>query len=954
VLSIGKIALGQHRYYEQQVARGGDDYYSGRGEAPGEWVGAGAQTLGLSGTVSAAQFSALIAGQDPRDPSTRLRSTRRDARVAALDLTFSAPKSVSVLAAIASDEIAAELIVAHERAARAALTYLEDTALQVRRGTDGYEVLPGGGFIAAAYRHRMSRALDPQLHTHVVAANVTKGSDGRYSALHGTPLYRAAKTAGYLYQSHLRALITERLGLAWGPVHKGAAELADIPHAVLEEFSKRRRAMLEEARTGGIGLDTKAAGESTAIATRDRKQYGIATHTWREEVRARAAELGLGRREIAMLVGLVLDRETSGFAADGEQVLADHLAGPHGLTQRANTFDERDVLQAFADASESGTSVDDLRHHAERFALRGDVIALEDGEMTTMDLIEYERGLIASALEGHYTGHRVDGAVIPAAIESAPNPLTSDQAAAVRAIATSTQAVDVIEALAGTGKTYTAGVLRSLYERAGYKVIGVAPTARAARELEEQALIPARTLDRLLLDSDQLGEGIPARSIVIVDEAGMAPTRLSARLLAQAETAGAKVIAIGDPVQLPSVQAGGWLRAVGRACGAVRLTAVVRQREGRERTALAALRDGQPERYLEWANAAGRIEMLTDATAATRRAIDLWRRALGESGPASVVMIARDNDTREELNAAARELWGALGLLGEGRTYGALALAVGDRVICRQNDATLDVDNGMRGVVRELDGERAVIETDTGAVRELPAAYVDQHVEHAFALTGHSMQGGTVEQAIVVAAPRDLTAGWSYTALSRARGVTSLLIVDAEHDERSEFAPNGLTITRDPCLTRVARRMIERDDEDLAVERLRTREDPERPAERAEARLASRRRERLEDLEARAVRLTAERNRISAELAALPEPRRPFGRVRGEEAAERAHLAAIEAAVARELVRVHERHTLIGQQDSIMDDGGKESRRTRDHLQADVERRDQALEERAESLERDL
>src|SRR5205807_3984403 len=138
-----------------------------------------------------------------------------------------------------------------------------------------------------AYRHRMSRALDPQLHTHVVAANMTRGPDGRYSALHGAPLYRAAKTAGYLYQSHLRALISERLGLRWGPVHKGAAELAEIPQAALAEFSKRRHEMLCAAAAGGIGLTSKAASESAALATRQRKDYGVDTHTWREEVRAR-------------------------------------------------------------------------------------------------------------------------------------------------------------------------------------------------------------------------------------------------------------------------------------------------------------------------------------------------------------------------------------------------------------------------------------------------------------------------------------------------------------------------------------------------------------------------------------------------------------------------------------------------------------------------------------------
>jgi conjugative relaxase-like TrwC/TraI family protein len=650
MLSIGKIALGQHRYYEQQVAAGEDDYYSGRGEAPGEWAGAGAKRLGLSGRVTPEQFSALIAGLDPREPEVRLRSSDRDPKIAALDLTFSAPKSVSVLAAVASDEITAELIVGHEAAVRAALGYLEDTAVRVRRGHDGGEVQVGEGLIAAAYRHRMSRALDPQLHTHVVAANMTRGLDGRYTALHGTPLYRAAKTAGYLYQCHLRALITERLGLAWGQVHKGAAELDAVPHAVLEEFSKRRHQMQREAQAGGISLDSKAAAEKAAIATRERKRYGVDTHTWREEVRARAAELGLGGREIELLIGDGLEREASRFAEADAQAFAEQLAGPIGLTERANTFDERDVLQAFAAAAHSGASVDELRARAKRFALRADVIQTPHDEMTTAELLSCERALIEAAIDRTDVEHRVPPAVTEHVIAAAAPSLSAEQADAVRATVGSRRAVTVIEALAGTGKTYTAGVLRSVYEHA---VIGVAPTARAARELEEQANIPSRTLDRLLLDIDDLGERVPTTSVVIVDEAGMAPTRLSAQLFACAQEAGTKVTAIGDPLQLPSVQAGGWPRALGEACGAVRLAEVIRQRDARERAALAALRDGRPESYLELASAAGRIEVFSDADDSTRHAIDLLHHAITENSLAEVVMITRDNDTRESLNTCS-------------------------------------------------------------------------------------------------------------------------------------------------------------------------------------------------------------------------------------------------------------------------------------------------------------
>lgn len=110
------------------------------------------------------------------------------------------------------------------------------------------------------------------------------------------------------------------------------------------------------------------------------------------------------------------------------------------------------------------------------------------------------------------------------------------------------------------------------YEAAGYEVLGVAPTGRAARELGDQAGIRARTLDRLLIDLDELGDQLAARCVIVFDEAGMAPTRATARILEAAERASAKVVAIGDPGQLASVQAGGWLRAVGERIGALRLT----------------------------------------------------------------------------------------------------------------------------------------------------------------------------------------------------------------------------------------------------------------------------------------------------------------------------------------------------------------------------------------------
>ena len=858
---------------------------------------------------------------------------------------------MSVLFAIADEPVAGELVRAHEAAVRAAVGWIEDTSVQVRRGAQGHFVLPGEGLIAAAYVHRMSRALDPQLHTHVVAANLTRGPDGRFTALNGTPLYRSAKTAGYLYQAHLRAEISDRLGLEWGPVSKGAAELKDVPRGALEEFSRRRQEMEQAAAEGGFSLESKRSAEAAAVDTRERKRYGIETHTWREEIQARAAEHGLGRDEIAELLARGRNRvdpispgcgpsSASALSAGGDEheleVLAARLAGEHGLTERSNTFDQRAVLQEFAAAAVQGARVAKVRDRADWFVDRGEVLRTRSEAMTTQDLVGCERRLIDSALGRIDAGCAVVAeSEVARALASADRRLTDEQAEVVRLTASSGHGVQVVEALAGTGKTYTAGVLRSLYEAAGYRVVGLAPTGRGARELTEDAGIPACTIDRALLDIEQLGGSFPEGCVVVLDEAGMAPTRPTARLLEHAASVGAKVIAIGDSGQLPSVLAGGWLRAVSERAGALRLSDVIRQRNPSERRALAALHDRVPARYMDWARAHGRIDVVApDRVIET--AVREWIAAASEHGPEQVVMIARDNETRARLNHAARAHRADAGELGEERNFGATPVAVGDRVICRDNDARVQVDNGTRGTVRHVTRAGVVLEIDAGAVRELPAGYVADHVEHAYCLTGHGMQGGTVERAFVVASPEDLTAGWSYSALSRARGETHLLVADLDRRgaERAEVAPLEArpTTGRSDVLAKVARRMLVRDDEDLAADQIPAagrEDDPalashraadgtppqEVAADRAQATepvasvsrlidlreqisrhrlvfsaLPTRPLARFDELDTTERQLAIEHEEHTDRLAALDPPTRRLGRVRDPNADERAFL----------------------------------------------------------------
>jgi conjugative relaxase-like TrwC/TraI family protein len=307
MLTIGKLGRSESQleYFDAQVAAGVEDYYAGRGESPGRWRGSGVDVLGLrSGErVERQAFLALMRGLSPGDGSV-LRVMGERSTVAGLDLTFSAPKSVSVLFAISDEDRSDVLLGAHERAVDHALGYLEREACFTRRGRDGVEQLRAEGFIAASYRHRMSRAGDPQLHTHLVVANMTR-ADGRYTALDAHAIYEHKSAAGALYRAVLRAEVRERLPwVRWRAAGRGLFEIDGVPQNVLRHFSQRRVEIEQRA----LELAGAAAGELSrdrmqgiALATRKAKQYGVDGGTWRDEARARAGEHGFGHGELARL-----------------------------------------------------------------------------------------------------------------------------------------------------------------------------------------------------------------------------------------------------------------------------------------------------------------------------------------------------------------------------------------------------------------------------------------------------------------------------------------------------------------------------------------------------------------------------------------------------------------------------------------------------------------------------
>jgi conjugative relaxase-like TrwC/TraI family protein len=821
VLSIGKLGAGQADYYlDREEGRvdpiesleGAEEYYLGRGEAAGVWMGAGSAHLGLPRDVDGAQLRAVLAGLDPRDGSV-LRSARGGVRVVAFDLTFSAPKSVSVLFGVGERDVRVSVRQAHDRAVREALAYLEGSAASVRRGAAGVEVMQADGLVAAAFRHRTSRVGDPQLHTHLLVANLARGADGRWSALDGRRLYAHARTASFVYQAVLRGELTHTLGVEWTPVQKGIAEIVGVPAEAMGAFSRRRAeitAAMERRGTSG-----PRAAEVAALATRRPKGDRVTAEALAGGWQRRAAALGLDAHAISALMDRTLapelDRGTWLRTVAG-------LIGPGGLTLRRSAFSRREVIQALCDRLPAGARLDARlleraaeavlhsrevvplmpKQAGESFRRRdGRLVPVLRGELTysTTEHLAVEQRLIERVRSGHLAGAgAVASGPVAAAMRARPT-LSDEQRAMIESLCRDGTRVAVVAGHAGTGKTFALAAARDGWEAAGHPVLGAAIARRAARELETGAGIRSTSVAALLAGLER--RPLPARCVLVLDEAGMVPTRQLASLLDHVERVDGKLVLVGDHRQLPELEAGGAFHGLVRRGLAIELTENLRQVQEWEREALEHLRTGRVESALASYTAHDRVHIHADGADARAAVVRDWWAAGDLDG---AVMIAHRRADVADLNRRARDCLQREGALGrEHLRLPGGRIAAGDHVVVKTNDLRRGIHNGDRARVVAIDRRHQALELDChGRLVTLDADFLhgetargEPTLLHGYAITGHVAQGMTVDRAYVLADP-GLTGEWAYTAMSRGRQHNAIYFAADRDDTRGEFAPRGL------------------------------------------------------------------------------------------------------------------------------------------------------------------
>ena len=777
-----------------------------------------------------------------KDAVVRLSEHRQPPKVVAgYDLTFSAPKSVSVLWAGADDATRAAVLEALDEAVAGGLRYLERHAFRV---SVRKRPLPASGLVAADYLHTTSRALEPQLHHHVVVANVGFGPDGVARALDARFVFHHAKTASFLAAAELRHQLTARLGVTWTVVENGIAEIEGVPAAALEEMSSRAREIAEATRA--LGVSSARARQVAAWDTRAAKEHGVDLDALFASWDERLAVAGYGPEAR----GNVLDRvDGPGLFTVEERVRRfRELLRSDGLTEHEAVFDRRHVVQRLAELAGDRLSADaidalaeELITHPELVELRGTReksvrrVIRTDGRVVKLpgERIYSTTSMLAlehRALAAYERGREAGAGIVPAertqqvlGTERFAR-LSEEQRRFVESLTSSGMGIQAGVGAAGSGKTTALEAAVACWQAGGYRVLGAAVGGTQAVVLSEETGVEGRTVASVLTRYFDRGDvsSIDARTVLLVDEASLVSTRDFVALAKAAEETGAILRLVGDPAQHSAVGAGGIFRYLTEhhPDGTPTLTHLYRQ-QGEEmaevRLANAEYREGKITEALERLRRDGRITEAESVDEAYDLLTCAWyaerSRRVAEPERRWSAMTAEHHFERRELNGRARALLSADATLqGPELTVAGLSFRSGDEVIARVTERSLRAEeaprdayvrNGSLGTVVEVQEHGLVVLFDRWGRVAIPRAYLERQVspgvvgglQHAYALTTHSAQGHTFAGASPLMSDTSSVEG-AYVGITRAQ-FDLQAIVTRRRDLSRPVADDVLPVLRD-------------------------------------------------------------------------------------------------------------------------------------------------------------
>ncbi|MEI2804433.1 MAG: AAA family ATPase [Albidovulum sp.] len=596
----------------------------------------------------------------------------------------------------------------------------------------------------------------------------------------------------------------------------GGFAVRGVPEAVRAHFSKRAEQIQEWlAARGAEGAKAAATAALNTRASKPEIDRPTLFARWQDEGRA----AGWGPEQAARL----LERGARERDRPAEPALAEVR---EGLVRQQSTFADRDAWRALAEGMQGVGGIREIEARMDAFRRDPEVVWLGedrrgDARWSTESLRRLEATAIARAEIGaEDRAHALAPERVRAVLDARPA-LSAEQVEAVRHLCERSGAVATVEGLPGTGKSVMLDAARAAWEAAGHTVIGAALSGKAALGLQESAGIPSTTLHaRLKAWAPEPGAtaaepavndgmlfangGRPAgslddRTVVVVDEAGMADSRKLAALIEVTREAGAKLVLAGDRRQLQPVEAGGLFRAIAERLETASLTEIRRQAEPWAREAVHAVAEGRAGAALRAYDERGLLHVGETKAEAIRALVSAWAEAGRQNPHDSRLMLAGERADVRALNHQAREHLRQTGHLGQGQTiateHGPRAFAVGDRVVCTRNSTPYGVRNGQLGTLEGIESRRegALLRVrldEGGRVATLPTARYG-HLDHGYALTTHKAQGATVDRAFVLAGGKLADRELGLVQLSRHRR-DARVFVDRSHYEaqRREHGPD--------------------------------------------------------------------------------------------------------------------------------------------------------------------
>lgn len=862
MLSIKLLHVGSEGYYLDLAA---EDYYFNGGEPAGIWTGGAIAFFKLDSRVKRKPFQDLFNGYYPTnndDPDAPdliplVQGAGSESHVAGWDHTFSAPKSWGIIWSQADPELRQRMEEDLQTAVEKTLAFAEREMAFSRTGRGGRGKLVKVKIAVATFQHGTSRALEPQPHIHSVMMNVgvdaaaadktpedpsdIHGLQGQVTrTLYSKPFFINKMLLGAHFRAHLAHLgevnqrfRSERRGTVF--------EVKGVPQDVMDQQSTRRKEVLAELKQKGQAGGKAAA--KAAVDTRRKKDEVPPREQLFERWQQENASLGFTARSV--------DKLRANKPRDTRRYIPVILRlATNNVTASRNHFSAHDLLkEALYAAVEFGTSPDDIVP-----AIKDHLYNLEeivpiptrygDQRYTTPKILEEELSMLQALRPNyHRKGAVLNNEIVEAAIAKTQQEmaakghrLSREQINAIKHLTQTPHAIRIVQGLAGVGKT--SAMLRptiQAFRSADYKVLGAAYTATAARTLHKETEIKCETIHKCLVDFElswikpilhhgrQLVRAarhkktwkhkklkpIPmdAKTVVIIDEAGMVNCRHYRLFLEQAQKAGATLLFVGDYRQLGSIEGTSPFRSLMQRVGYAEVTTIQRQKDDWAKQAARYFSQGHVATAMNMYAMRHLLKVGTDFDHALDQVVAEWGHHALER-PEIARVLTCTNDQAHEVNLRCQEARLAVGLAAgmhhtnysrtitdydkkTKRKYSS-KVYVGDRVVFTENNEKLGVINSDTGTVIGFSGAgRLMVQIDDEEEPVIvPTSF--EHIRLGYAMTTHRAQGKTFELSFVLLAGTTMDMPTSYVQGTRSKLATHFFTTEDLWHELQELEESPL------------------------------------------------------------------------------------------------------------------------------------------------------------------